>query len=160
MATASTKLPASNTDITTPSASFTAYFISSFIAIAITIMIELLLLAVAIRDRRDLGRKLQRQNDKRLASIGADNQTIDVLGPSVEFAEAVAAAFHLDATIDAEQRHADVATKTATRGTGERDTFSRETMFLKQADDRPLGAVTFRAGSASSGHRSSQISSR
>jgi hypothetical protein len=49
----------------------------------------------------DLGGKPHRNDDKRLAPVGLDNERIPAIEPWVEFAEAVSARFAFDGAIDA-----------------------------------------------------------
>jgi hypothetical protein len=59
----------------------------------------------------------------------------------IKFTESVAPALHFDATIDAQDRHRDIATETSTGGTAQRYAFGGESVLLHQAQDRALGAV-------------------
>jgi hypothetical protein len=60
---------------------------------------------VSFGDSGDLGGQPHRQDHQRLTAIGADDQEIVALRPIIESAKSAAAAFDLDAAIDAEQRH-------------------------------------------------------
>src|SRR6516164_54904 len=52
---------------------------------------------------RDFDREVERDDDKRLSAIGADNQKIGVGEPAIELSKTVGACFHFDAANGAEQ---------------------------------------------------------
>jgi len=65
--------------------------------------------SLSTRLRRDLGSQLERQDNQRLAAVGADYQDVAVDEPLVELAETIGAAFDFDNAVDAENRHRQVA---------------------------------------------------
>jgi hypothetical protein len=62
---------------------------------------------------RDLDREAKRDDDEGLATIGAHDQKIGAVEPGIQLAKSGAAALHLDAAIDSEQRNRNIAAEAA-----------------------------------------------
>jgi hypothetical protein len=68
---------------------------------------------------------------------------MSVASHRLQLAESNGATLDLDAPVDAEQRHGDVAAaEAATGGTAQRDTLSAEAVLLQEADHCALGSVS------------------
>jgi hypothetical protein len=80
----------------------------------------------------DLGCELQRQHDKRLAAISANNQEVGTLQPAIEFSESIGAAFDFDFAIDTQQRYADIAGVAATGCATKRNPLASKTVRLQK----------------------------
>jgi hypothetical protein len=91
------------------------------------------------------GGEAQRQDDKRLAPIGLDDEQVTGFEPRIELAESILAAFALNSAINAEDGNCQVAAIPTARRAGQRDTLGAEAVVLKQAHNRALEAVAFLA---------------
>jgi hypothetical protein len=91
----------------------------------------------------DRDRKAQRQDDKRLGTIGTYDQEIRPIEPAIEFTEAVGACLHFDTAIDAQERHRHITTETPLSGATERYTFGGKAGGLEQANEFALNACAF-----------------
>src|SRR6516162_9623425 len=103
---------------------------------------------------RDRGGELQGQHHEWLAPIGAHDQKVGAGEPLVKLAKSIAATLDLDAAIDAEQRHGNVATEAAARGATQRHALGGEACVLKRANKRALEAIALLARGATAAHGS------
>jgi hypothetical protein len=101
---------------------------------------------------RNLDREAERDDDEGLAAIGAHDQEIGAIEPRIQLTESGAAALHLDAAIDPEQRNRNIAAEAAARRAAQRHALSGKAGTLKCTHKCALGAVTFLARSAAAAH--------
>jgi hypothetical protein len=96
-----------------------------------------------LRERSDLAGKLQAEHDEGLEPIGFDDQKIMVAEPVIQAAESVPSNFDFHTTIDAEQRHRDVATEAAARSAGQRNALGSKAGILERTHNRALTTIAF-----------------
>lgn len=82
---------------------------------------------------RNLDGEAQRDDDEGREPVGADDEQIATIEPPLQLDETVGSALHLNTTVDAEQRHRDIASEPAAGAAGQRDALRREAALLKQA---------------------------
>jgi hypothetical protein len=94
------------------------------------------------------GSEPQRDDDERLLPISADDQEIVAVEPIIEPAKSAAATFDFHPAITSEQRHGEITAETTAGRPGKRNTFGGKTTILKEANQRPLAAISLLPGGA------------
>jgi hypothetical protein len=86
--------------------------------------------------------KLERDHDQWIAAIGANNQKIGDVRPGVQLAEPIVMTFDFDATISAEQWHAEIATEAPVCSAGQRHAVGDESSVLQRMNKCALEAIS------------------